>query len=72
MKRVALHPQGARRRTLMRFRGFALRVLALSLLLAPCAVPVAADTLRGVVIVVIDGDTVLFKPEPYSPGSRAF
>ena len=47
MKRVALHPQGARRRTLMRFRGFALRVLALSLLLAPCAVPVAAPDRSG-------------------------
>lgn len=33
---------------------------------------VCADTLHGVVIVVIDGDTVLFKPDHYSPGSRAF
>src|SRR5690606_21085397 len=47
-------------------------VLALSLLLALWAVPAAADTLRGVVIVVIDGDTVLFKPEHYSPRSRGF
>jgi endonuclease YncB( thermonuclease family) len=31
-----------------------------------------ADTLQGVVIVVIDGDTVLFRPDHYSPGSRAF
>lgn len=31
-----------------------------------------ADTLQGVVIVVIDGDTVLFKPDHYSPSSRAF
>ena len=31
-----------------------------------------ADTLPGVVIVVIDGDTVLFKPDHYSPASRAF
>lgn len=33
---------------------------------------VCADTLHGVVIVVIDGDTVLFKPDHYSPASRAF
>jgi len=32
----------------------------------------AADTMGGVVIVVIDGDTVLFKPDHYHPGSRAF
>ena len=52
---------------------FRVRVaLALSLLLALGAAPAAADTLRGVVIVVIDGDTVLFKPEHYSPRSRAF
>jgi endonuclease YncB( thermonuclease family) len=31
-----------------------------------------ADTLQGVVIVVIDGDTVLFKPDHYHPSSRAF
>lgn len=31
-----------------------------------------ADTLAGVVIVVIDGDTVLFKPEHYHASSRAF
>lgn len=31
-----------------------------------------ADTLQGVVIVVIDGDTVLFKPDHYAPSSRAF
>lgn len=31
-----------------------------------------ADTLRGVVIVVIDGDTVLFRPDHYHPSSRAF
>jgi endonuclease YncB( thermonuclease family) len=44
----------------------------LCLLLALWAAPAAADTLRGVVIVVIDGDTVLFKPEHYSPNSRSF
>ena len=32
----------------------------------------AAETLRGVVIVVIDGDTVLFKPDHYHPSGRAF
>lgn len=31
-----------------------------------------ADTLQGIVIVVIDGDTVLFKPDHYSSSSRAF
>ena len=62
---LALHPQGVRRQTL------ALRaVLALCLLLA--AVAARAETLAGVVIVVIDGDTVLFKPDHYSPASRAF
>jgi endonuclease YncB( thermonuclease family) len=34
--------------------------------------PAVADTLRGVVIVVIDGDTVLFKPDHYGAASRAF
>jgi len=32
----------------------------------------AAATLEGVVIVVVDGDTVLFKPDHYSATSRAF
>lgn len=36
------------------------------------AVPAWADTLRGVVIVVIDGDTVLFRPDHYGARSRAF
>lgn len=36
------------------------------------AVPALADTLHGVVIVVIDGDTVLFKPDHYGARSRAF
>ena len=36
------------------------------------AVPAGADTLDGVVIVVIDGDTVLFKPDHYGKASRAF
>jgi micrococcal nuclease len=50
---------------------FALRaVLALVLLAAGGAA--WAQTLSGVVIVVIDGDTVLFKPDHYYPSSRAF
>lgn len=36
------------------------------------AVPAWADPLRGVVIVVIDGDTVLFRPDPQSARSRTF
>ncbi len=44
-------------------------LLALILLFAGSA---WADTMQGVVIVVIDGDTVLFKPDPYHPSSRAF
>lgn len=62
---VALHPQGARRQTL------ALRaVLALCLLLVAVA-PTWADTMSGIVIVVIDGDTVLFKPDsPYQPDAH--
>jgi endonuclease YncB( thermonuclease family) len=36
------------------------------------ATPGWAETLQGVVIVVIDGDTVLFKPDHYSLSSRAF
>jgi micrococcal nuclease len=67
--RFLLHPQGVRRQTL------ALRaVLALGLLLLAwgAATPAAADTMHGVVIVVIDGDTVLFKPDHYGAASRAF
>lgn len=49
-------------------------VLALCLLvLAWSAVaPAAAGSMHGVVIVVIDGDTVLFKPDHYGVASRAF
>lgn len=60
-------------RVLVPFRVRVLRtVLALGLLVAGwgIAVPVRADTLHGVVIVVIDGDTVLFKPDHYSVRSR--
>ncbi|HRK79323.1 MAG TPA: thermonuclease family protein [Thiobacillus sp.] len=46
------------------------RLLALFLLLAAGAA--WAEMLTGVVIVVIDGDTVLFKPDHYHPSSRAF
>lgn len=66
---LALHPQGVRRQTL------ALRaVLALFLMLVVWGVarPVSADTMQGVVIVVVDGDTVLFKPDHYGAASRAF
>ena len=41
------------------------------LLLGGCATPAASDTLHGVVFVVIDGDTVLFKPDHFRQ-SRAF
>lgn len=63
---LGLHPQGVRRQTL------ALRaVLALCLWFALAAAADAAP-ITGVVFVVIDGDTVLFKPDPLPPGSRAF
>ncbi|MHB1187636.1 thermonuclease family protein [Thiobacillus sp.] len=45
-------------------------LLALVLLVAGSAA--WAETLAGVVIVVIDGDTVLFKPDHYGSASRAF
>ncbi|MFN3749810.1 MAG: thermonuclease family protein [Thiobacillus sp.] len=37
-----------------------------------CGPAAWADALHGVVIVVIDGDTVLFKPDSHPPASRAF
>jgi endonuclease YncB( thermonuclease family) len=46
-------------------------VLALCLLFA-LAAGARAATLAGVVIVVIDGDTVLFKPDHTHPAARAF
>lgn len=46
--------------------------LLLALLFALLAAGARAETLTGVVIVVIDGDTVLFKPDHYAPHSRAF
>jgi len=50
------------------------RGLQVGLLLAAWAfaLPTLAETLRGVVIVVIDGDTVLFKPDHDGAQSRAF
>lgn len=51
-------------------RAFAL--LGLLLLAWAVAGPAAAATLRGTVIVVIDGDTVLFKPDHTHPSGRAF
>jgi micrococcal nuclease len=66
---LALHSQGVRRQTL------ALRaVLALGLLLAAwgTATAAVAETMHGIVIVVIDGDTVLFRPDHYGAASRAF
>lgn len=50
-------------------RGFALWLM---LLAWAVVAPAAAETLRGVVIVVIDGDTVLFKPDHTRPSGRAF
>ncbi len=45
----------------------------LLVLAALLCVPAAwANPLDGAVIVVIDGDTVLFKPDHYHPSSRAF
>ena len=48
------------------------RWLGVCLLVAAWAIalPALADTLRGVVIAVIDGDTVLFKPDHYGARSR--
>lgn len=46
-------------------------LLALTLLFAAVGTA-CADTLAGVIIVVIDGDTVLFKPDSTLPASRAF
>lgn len=50
-------------------RGLAPWLAALAWVLAGTA---TADTLHGVVIVVIDGDTVLFRPDHVDPAGRAF
>jgi len=71
----AWYPQGVRRQTYIPFRVLALRaVLALCLMFVAwvAVAPAAADSMHGVVIVVIDGDTVLFKPDHYGAASRAF
>ncbi len=47
------------------------RLLACVLWLV-CSVAAHAETLTGTVIVVIDGDTLLFKPDTYSAARRAF
>ena len=44
----------------------------LALVLLCASATACADTLHGVVIVVIDGDTVLFKPDHFGAASRAF
>lgn len=49
-----------------------MRFLLVLYLLCLAAAPALADTMRGIVIVVIDGDTVLFKPDHYRAASRAF
>ncbi len=48
------------------------RMLAVLCLLLAVVAPAWADTMSGVVFVVIDGDTVLFKPDSYGAASRAF
>lgn len=42
------------------------------LILLLAGVSAWAEPLAGVVVVVIDGDTVLFRPDTYHPASRAF
>lgn len=44
----------------------------LAVWLAFACVAASAAMLEGVVFVVIDGDTVLFRPDPVGKGSRAF
>lgn len=48
------------------------RLACLLLTLWAAIAPAAAETMGGVVIVVIDGDTLLFKPDHYGAASRAF
>jgi len=50
-------------------RGFALCLMFVAWAIA---LPARADTLRGVVIRVIDGDTVWFKPDRHDAASRDF
>ncbi len=75
MRRAARSRQGVRRQTFMPLRVLALRaVLALCLLPTLWAVtaPAVADTMHGVVFVVIDGDTLLFRPDQRQAAPRAF
>jgi micrococcal nuclease len=48
------------------------RFLFAFVLLFASAGTACADTMQGIIIVVVDGDTVLFKPDHYHPSSRAF
>ena len=48
------------------------RLMGMLCLLLVAVAPAWADTMSGMVFVVIDGDTVLFKPDSYGAASRAF
>jgi micrococcal nuclease len=48
------------------------RLIGVLCMLLVAVAPAWADTMSGIVIVVIDGDTVLFKPDSYRSASRAF
>ncbi|MDP2030607.1 MAG: thermonuclease family protein [Thiobacillus sp.] len=48
------------------------RLLGMLCLLLVAIAPAWADTMSGIIIVVIDGDTVLFKPDSYGTASPAF
>ena len=50
-------------------RGLVLSLLCLAWVIVP---PAHAETMRGVIIVVVDGDTVLFKPDHAHTSGRAF
>lgn len=52
------------------FPGFAIRAAATLCLLLALTAPAGAAAVAGVIFAVIDGDTVLFKPDHYE--SRAF
>ena len=73
MKRVpgAQYAQAVRRQMFMPFRVLALRAILVLCLLLATAAPTWADTMGGTVFVVIDGDTVLFKPDsPYPTAAQ--
>ena len=48
------------------------RLIGTLFLLLAVIAPAWADTMSGIVIVVVDGDTILFKPDSYLAASRAF